>query len=204
MPRGGHSVIYDVDTRLFWIFARSVYGLGMVWAYYEKTRCIVGPIHYPDAVVSTIVAGVRPYTTAALPEFDGDWDDTAGSYFDLTTDELTNSIREGKYRFRFKIPKIGRGTCYKLSWVERFTPEDGDPVDTEKSWTWDGTIPEGYDPDDSTTWPVSDEYTIAIPSENGTTLVGYYADPEDPETYVEGASGGTQQSIPLDLSPKNS
>jgi hypothetical protein len=71
-----------------------------------------------------------PYTTdqlkdetlAALPAWDDDWNDTAGSYRNLTTDELTLSIRESKYRFRFKIPKIGNGSCYKLEWVERFIP----------------------------------------------------------------------------------
>jgi hypothetical protein len=130
-------------------------------------------------------------TTAALPAWDDDWNDTAGSYRNLTTNELTLSIRESKYRFRFKVPKVGSGSCYKLDWVERFTPSpSGDPVDTVKTWTWDGTIPGGYDPDDSATWPLSPEYTIPTPATNGTTLVGYYTDPEDPATYVAGAPIG--------------
>ena len=61
-------------------------------------------------------------TTAALPSWDDDWDDTAGSFRNLTTNELTLSIRESKYRFRFKVPKVGSGKCYKLDWVERFIP----------------------------------------------------------------------------------
>jgi len=131
-----------------------------------------------------------PYTTAnlladtlaALPAFDDDWDDTAGSYYDLTSDELTNSIRESRYRFRFKIPKVGRGTCYKIKWTEVFMPEEGDPVETERCAIWDGTIPEGYDPDDPSTWPIIGDGTnpyfeLAIPEENGTITV-------DPDSIV--------------------
>jgi hypothetical protein len=60
-----YSVIYDVDTRLFWIFAPTSCGLGMLWAYYERTRAIVGPIHYPDAVASTVLGRLR------VPLFEG-------------------------------------------------------------------------------------------------------------------------------------
>lgn len=110
-------------------------------------------------------------TVSSLLSFDNDWDDTAGSFRSLTTNESTYSIREGKYRFRFKIPKVGRGTCYRIEWVERFTPETGDPIDTPMDFQWDGVTPEGYDPDDSETWPLSDEFTVAIPETNGTTTV---------------------------------
>lgn len=110
-------------------------------------------------------------TEAALPDWDDDWDDTPGSYRNLTTNELTLSIREAKYRFRFKISKVGSGRCYRIEWVERFTPETGDPVDTEKSFQWDGVTPDGYNPNDSATWPISDEFTISVPDTNGTTTV---------------------------------
>lgn len=110
-------------------------------------------------------------TIAALPSWDNDWNDTSGSYFNLTSNELTNSIREGKYRFRFKLPKVGAGKCYRIEWVERFTPETGDPVDTDKDWQWDGVTPEGYDPDDAETWPTSEEFLVAIPETNGTITV---------------------------------
>lgn len=119
---------------------------------------------------------LKTRTQAALPEFDDDWNDTAGSYYELTEDETTNSIRESRYRFRFQIPKVGRGTCYKITWVERFTPEEGDPVDTERCAIWDEDVPEGYDPDDSETWPVIGDGTnpyfeLAIPESNGTVTV---------------------------------
>jgi hypothetical protein len=130
-------------------------------------------------------------TLAALPEFDDDWSDTAGSYYDLTSDELTNSIRESRYRFRFRIPKVGSGTCYMITWTEVFTPEEGDPVETERCAIWDGETPEDYDPDDESTWPIigdgSDPYfSLAIPESNGTITV-----PDDSILVVcRGCAGG--------------
>lgn len=91
-------------------------------------------------------------TEAALPSFPGTWTGTAGSYFNLTTDELTNSIRESKYRFSFTIPS---GSCYRIDWIEDGTP---------KTWQYTG----GGTPGDI---GYSDEYTIPIPSINRTATV---------------------------------
>lgn len=58
-PTGYHT-LYDRDTRLFWIFSRSIYaGQSMLWLYNERTHTTAGPIHYPDALVSTALAGLR-------------------------------------------------------------------------------------------------------------------------------------------------
>jgi hypothetical protein len=73
------------------------------------------------------------YTTAqlktngqsALPAYDNDWNDTAGSFANLSTDELSYSIRESRYRIRFEAPQTGTGKCYRVSWDERFVPEAG-------------------------------------------------------------------------------
>lgn len=62
---------------------------------------------------------------AALPAYDDDWNDTAGSTRNVSTDELSVALRESRYRHRFKIPKVGFGTCYRLEWVERFIAEAG-------------------------------------------------------------------------------
>ncbi len=128
-------------------------------------------------------------TLAALPAFDDDLNDTAGSFANLTTDELTYSIRESRYRFRFKIPKVGRGTCYKITWVERFTPTSGDPVDTERCAIWDGEVPADYDPADPDTYPIIGDGTnpyfeLPIPEDNGTTTV------EDIEFFCRGCAEG--------------
>lgn len=115
-------------------------------------------------------------TEAALPAFDDDWNDTAGSLRELTSNQLTYSIRDSRYRFTFPIPRSGVGTCYKIEWIERFTPEEGDPVDTPMCMIWDGVTPEGYDPADSDTWPVigdgtNDYFELPPPEENGETTV---------------------------------
>jgi hypothetical protein len=62
---------------------------------------------------------------AALPAYDDDWNDTAGSFANLSTDELSYSIRESRYRLRFKIPKVKTGKHLRVSWVERFIAEAG-------------------------------------------------------------------------------
>jgi len=55
----GYSALYDRQTRLFWIFARSVFaGRTMLWLYNERTKSCAGPIHYPDAVASTALLGL--------------------------------------------------------------------------------------------------------------------------------------------------
>jgi hypothetical protein len=123
-------------------------------------------------------AQLKTNTIAALPAYDDDWNDTAGSFANLSTDELTYSIRESRYRLRFKIPKVGFGTCYFATWVERFTPEGGGAVtDTPRNWQWaEGDIPEDYDPSDPDTWPIAGEsgngyFELPVPTADGTTTV---------------------------------
>ena len=103
--------------------------------------------------VENTTANLKAITASALPgSFPGTWAGTAGSYFNLTSNELTNSIRESKYRFAYTVPS---GGCYRIEWLE-----DGEP----KSWQWDGTGTAGetaYTP----------EYTIPIPETNKTATV---------------------------------
>lgn len=67
---------------------------------------------------------LKTNTTAALPAWDDDWNDTAGSFANLTTDELSYAMREGRYRFRFRLPRVGN-RAYRLSWIEQFIPAAG-------------------------------------------------------------------------------
>lgn len=141
-----------------------------------STRLTVSTVHN-DFSDEYTTATLKTNTVAALPAYDNDWNDTAGSFANLSTDELTYSIRESRYRLRFKIPLIGFGDCYKVTWIERFTPEGGGaPTDTARCDIWDGTIPPGYDPDNSATWPVLPSaspfyYELPVPSTDGTTTV---------------------------------
>lgn len=90
----------------------------------------------------------------------------------LDPSESSYAIAEAQYRFRFKVPKVGNGSKYIITWVERFSPEGGGtPTDTVKTFTWDGVIPDGYDPADFETFPMSDEYTLAIPATDGTVEI---------------------------------
>lgn len=111
-------------------------------------------------------------TVAALPAYGSFAVASPSASRNLSTDELSYAIADSVYRFRFKAPKVGGGTTYIIKWVERFSPEGGGAVtDTVKTYTWSGTIPGGYDPTDSATWPLSDEYTLAVPATDGTTSI---------------------------------
>lgn len=68
---------------------------------------------------------LKSNTVAALPAYDDDWDDTAGSFANTSTDETSYAARESRYRLRFKIPKTNTGKNYRVSWVERFIAEAG-------------------------------------------------------------------------------
>lgn len=77
------------------------------------------------------------------------------------------------YTFAFKIPKVGFGRCYSLTWTERFIPDDpGDPIDVEKNWQWaPGDIPADYNPDDPSTYPITHDGEVPYftPTDHGIT-----------------------------------
>lgn len=60
------------------------------------------------------------------PPFDGEYVATAPSAF-LSYNRTSGfgSAGNSRYRFRFPIPAVGSGKCYRLAWVERFIPEAG-------------------------------------------------------------------------------
>lgn len=102
----------------------------------------------------------------------------------LATDELSFTVERSKYKFIFMIPKVGNGTCYKLTWVERTTLEGASPTDVGKTFTWNGVIPSGYNDETPSTYPTSGEYEIDEPASNGETIIGYYVDPLDHSSFV--------------------
>lgn len=67
---------------------------------------------------------LKSITLGSFPAYDNDWSDTAGSFANLSTDELTYTVRQSRYRFRFKVPRAN-SRSYRLSWVERFIPQAG-------------------------------------------------------------------------------
>ena len=109
-----------------------------------------------DLTDEYLTATLKTNTTAALSAYTATWTGTAGSYFNLTTDELTNSIRQAKYRFQFTVPEMcGAAMCYKIEWTEG---------STAMSYTYTGTDPAG-------TTLYTGEYEIAIPTTNSTVTV---------------------------------
>jgi len=65
-----------------------------------------------------------------LPAYDNSWADTPGSFLNLSADQITCSVRESRYRLRFKIPKVNTGKHLRVSWVERLIAEAGVSVDS--------------------------------------------------------------------------
>ena len=122
---------------------------------------------------------------AALPSWPSFSEGSPFSSYSLATDELSFTVERSKYKFRFKVPKVGNGSCYKLTWVERTTLTPSATItDVPKTFTWNGTAA-GYDATDPTTWPHTGEYEIDEPASNGETVIGYYTDPTDHTTFVQ-------------------
>lgn len=111
-------------------------------------------------------ATLKSNTVAALPAYDNDWNDTAGSFANLSTNELTYSIRESRYRLRFKIPTVGTALNFRATWVERFIAEAGvsiSSVSVNKSGVYRPTITLSAPPSGGT-----QAYAVAVMSSTGT------------------------------------
>lgn len=94
---------------------------------YSTTYTYANPVTPLGSIYSNeyTTALLKTNTVAALPAYDDDWNDTAGSLANLSTDEISYNIRESRYRLRFKIPKVKTGKNLRASWVERFIAEAG-------------------------------------------------------------------------------
>jgi len=91
-------------------------------------------------------------TVAALPAYPGTWDGTCSAYRDLSTDEMTYTVR--RFKYKFTLPTMTGCTSYAISWLEGATA---------KSYTWDGFATE------------TGEYTVSEPGSNGTTAITAFA-----------------------------
>ncbi len=62
----GYHVLHDREARIFWVWAKSIYaGRSMLWMYFERTRACAGPVHYPDAIASTVLSALNLSNTRA-------------------------------------------------------------------------------------------------------------------------------------------
>ncbi len=132
-----------------------------------------------DIVLSDLYTDAKllEVALAKLPAWDGDWNDTAGSYRSLSANGRTLTIRDARYEWRLPRHRVGSGRCHGIRWVVRFTPADGGPVvDTPHCASWSGDTPEGYDPDDVSTWAVMPNgeepfFSLPPPAANGSTSI---------------------------------
>lgn len=67
-------------------------------------------------------------TEAALPSYPGTYSGTCSSLRDLSSSELTYTIR--RFKYKFILPDLTGIACYELSWLEGSTP---------MTYTWNGT-----------------------------------------------------------------
>jgi hypothetical protein len=77
---------------------------------------------------------------------------------DVDATESTADGQKGEYKF--VMPTLTGHPCYKITWVERFTPAGGgSPVDTAKSYLWNGIASE------------TGVYAIAVPATEGEVTI---------------------------------
>lgn len=82
-------------------------------------------------------------TASALPAYPGTWSGTCSSYRDLSSDEMTYTIR--RFKYRFQLPTLTGYTIYNLSWKEG---------GTTRTYTWNGS--DTYTPTYTVNEPASD------------------------------------------------
>lgn len=145
---------------------------------YTRTgsSCAIVGGNTPVFISGSITGALDPaseYTDAALignvqadiadEGFDGDWDDTPGSYRNLSPDGLSYSERQGKSRFNITGLSFIDGGAVRARYLIRFTPLVGAAVDgdeTFQAFTF------------STGMTHTAALDIPVPTENGTnTLV---------------------------------
>ena len=88
--------------------------------------------------VEYTTAQLKSDTLAALPAYPGTWSGTCSSLQDLSTDELTDTIRRVKFRFTF--PNLTGYQCWGFDYAFRFHPDGGGPVVPilESTYNWNG------------------------------------------------------------------
>jgi hypothetical protein len=151
------------------------------WYYYDE---------YTTALLKT-------NAVAALPVYDNDWNDTAGSIAETDAGEVAIAIRESSYRIRFKIPKVNTGKNIRASWVERFIAEAGvgiTSVDVYARGVYRPTVTIGAPPSGGV-----QARAIAVMSSTGTVSSIWILNPGSgyvsaPTVTVQAATGGGTSS----------
>ena len=161
---------------------------------YEETTTFAGEKLPANAEEESLSAAI-----AALPAYDDDWNDTAGSFLNIETSgtATTTTIRQSRYRLRFAIPKVNTGKNLRASWVERFIAEAGVAVSSVEVYArgvYRPTVTIGAPPSGGV-----QAYAIAVMSSTGTVASISILNPGSgyvsaPTVTVQAASGGGTSS----------
>ena len=120
--------------------------------YTGDNTCRTATEHYGTAAdtltIEYATSDLIANTLSALPSYPGTWAGTCSAYRDLSTDEMTYTVRRLKYKFT--LPTLTGCVSYSFTWLEGSTP---------RSYTWNGTDTE------------TGEYTVSEPGSNGTIAI---------------------------------
>jgi nucleoside-specific outer membrane channel protein Tsx len=89
----------------------------------------------------------------------------------LASDGTVSSVTLISGGFRYSVPYYppiagaDSSNSYGLGWGADFLVHYG--TETPMEYSWNGFIPEDYNSADKSTWPVSPEYIVPIPSLDG-------------------------------------
>ncbi|MDF3059723.1 MAG: hypothetical protein K0R17_3938 [Rariglobus sp.] len=137
---------------------RGCDGLGNIEKYVylviKQTRTLSIPFT-TDALVTKVRAAI------AAEGFDGDYDDTPGSFRHLPADQLSYTERPDRARLRLTGFTLVDGITYRIRYLIRFIPLAGPSVDGEETYV-EITFATGM----THTPPVD----IPVPTENGTNM----------------------------------
>jgi hypothetical protein len=112
-------------------------------------------------------------TVDALPSWPSTFGSNPTASAELSSTETSYSIEQCQYYLAHPVPPFPQ---LVYNWVERFIPDPVNgvaqaPIDTARTYTWDGSIPAGYNPSDNTTWPKSGIFEMDQPSGNGIVTI---------------------------------
>ena len=124
--------------------------------------------HGPTGITPVTEEFLSSYAESQLPSYPPFTSDSGSDLaaLDVSLSSSTCDLSNSKYKFKFQVPQ--QSSTFIISWTFRFTPDGGaSPTDVSMSYTFDGTVPPGYDPNDDTTWPETPVYIAPTPPYNG-------------------------------------
>lgn len=103
------------------------------WSVTNGCTCVIGDYKKCGTMTEELqdeftTAQLIDCTTSSLPSYPGTFAGTCSSLYDLSTDEVTFTVR--RFKYKFTLPTLTGYDCYKITWLEGATA---------KSYLWNGT-----------------------------------------------------------------